>query len=39
MVKGNSSDRQRKIFIKTQDLHEVVRFNVQEFEQGTPIWN
>jgi len=36
--KGNSSERQRKIFTESNDLHEVVRFNVKEFEYGSPIW-
>jgi len=35
---GNSSQRQRKIFTETNDLHEVVRFNVKEFEHGEPTW-
>ncbi len=39
ILKGNSSERQRNVFMATHDLHEVVRFNVKEFEQGAPIWN
>lgn len=35
---GNSSQRQRKIFTQTNDLQEVVRFNVKEFDHGKPIW-
>jgi carboxylate-amine ligase len=30
--KGNSSQRQRAIFAETHELHDVTRFNVQEFE-------
>lgn len=37
--KGNSSQRQRILFTNTNDLHEVVKFNVKEFEHGEPIWN
>lgn len=36
--KGNSSDRQYKIFESTHDLKEVIRHNVQEFESGEPLW-
>lgn len=37
--KGNSSDRQLKVFNKTNSLEEVVKFNIKEFEQRSPIWN
>jgi carboxylate-amine ligase len=36
--KGNSSDRQYKIFESTHDLKEVIRHNVKEFESGEPFW-
>ena len=36
--KGNSSERQYKIFEETQDFKEVIRRNVQEFESGEPLW-
>lgn len=38
LTKGNSSARQVKVFEQTNDLHEVVKHNVQEFERGEPIW-
>lgn len=31
---GNSSHRQNTVYQQHNDLHEVVRFNVREFEQG-----
>ncbi|WP_276366399.1 YbdK family carboxylate-amine ligase [Chryseolinea sp. H1M3-3] len=36
--KGNSSERQYKIFEATNDLKEVIRHNVKEFESGHPLW-
>ncbi|HEU5292053.1 MAG TPA: YbdK family carboxylate-amine ligase [Cyclobacteriaceae bacterium] len=30
---GNSAERQLRIFTKTNDLHDVVRYNVSEFEK------
>ncbi len=36
--KGNSSNRQRKIYDKTSSLDDVVKFNIEEFEQRKPIW-
>jgi carboxylate-amine ligase len=36
--KGNSSDRQYKIFESTHDPKEVIRHNVKEFESGEPFW-
>ena len=36
--KGNSSERQYKIFESSKDLKEVIRHNVKEFELGEPIW-
>ncbi|HEX6226429.1 MAG TPA: YbdK family carboxylate-amine ligase [Chryseolinea sp.] len=36
--KGNSSERQYKIFEATHDLKEVIRKNVQEFESREPGW-
>ncbi len=37
--KGNSSDRQHRMFEKTSDLMEVVKLNVSEFENEIPNWN
>ncbi len=37
--KGNSAFRQREVFQKTGSLHEVVRHNVREFNEGYPIWD
>lgn len=37
--KGNSSERQRKVFEQSGDLMTVIRHNIMEFEQGNPIWN
>jgi carboxylate-amine ligase len=39
LEKGNSSDRQHRMFEKTSDLMEVVKLNVSEFESETPNWN
>lgn len=39
MKHGNSSERQRNVFRSTQDLLDVIRFNVLEFERGMPVWN
>ena len=36
--KGNSSERQYRIFEATHDFKEVIRQNVQEFESGEPVW-
>jgi carboxylate-amine ligase len=38
LSKGNSTDRQREVFTKTGSLKEVVRHNVQEFNNRSPIW-
>jgi glutamate---cysteine ligase / carboxylate-amine ligase len=38
LEKGNSSDRQHRIFEKTSDLMEVVKLNVSEFENEMPNW-
>lgn len=38
LTKGNSSERQIKVFEQTSDLHAVTRHNVAEFEKGEPIW-
>jgi carboxylate-amine ligase len=38
ILKGNSAERQRKIFEQTNELNEVVKFNNKEFEKGVPIW-
>lgn len=34
---GNSSSRQQQIYAGSNDLHEVTRFNVREFENGLAI--
>ncbi len=34
MKNGNSSVRQQRVFAESNDLHEVTRFNVHEFERG-----
>lgn len=39
LVKGNSSERQIKVFEQTQNLRAVTRHNVSEFEKGEPIWS
>jgi carboxylate-amine ligase len=36
--KGNSAERQYKVFEATGNLREVIRHNVREFESGDPIW-
>ena len=36
--KGNSADRQRKIYSQSQSLEDVVRHNTKEFETGSPIY-
>jgi carboxylate-amine ligase len=36
--KGNSSERQYKVFESTHDLKEVIRHNIKEFESGEPQW-
>lgn len=36
--KGNSAARQRKVMDSTGDLFAVVRHNIDEFENGSPIW-
>ncbi|MEO5979490.1 MAG: YbdK family carboxylate-amine ligase [Chryseolinea sp.] len=37
-MRGNSSQRQHKIFQKTNDLQAVVEHNVREFQNGHPDW-
>ena len=39
LEKGNSSDRQHAIFTKSDNLMEVLRHNVSEFENEVPNWN
>lgn len=36
--KGNSASRQRAIMLHSGDIHDVVTFNIREFELGQPIW-
>ncbi len=38
LEKGNSSERQYKIFESTHDLKEVIRHNLREFESSQPHW-
>jgi carboxylate-amine ligase len=38
-LKGNSSDRQHRVYQNTNDLDAVVRHNVSEFERRTPNWS
>jgi len=35
---GNSSERQRKVFQRTDSLEEIVKLNVDEFISQTPSW-
>jgi carboxylate-amine ligase len=37
-TKGNSSQRQTRVFQATNDLDAVIRHNVAEFDQGKPSW-
>jgi glutamate---cysteine ligase / carboxylate-amine ligase len=37
--KGNSAERQYKFFEPSQDLREVIRHNLKEFESGQPQWS
>lgn len=37
--KGNSAERQYKVFESSQDLREVIRHNLREFESGQPLWS
>ena len=37
--RGNSSERQRRVFARTGSLEEVVRFNVAEFLHQSPLWD
>lgn len=39
LTQGNSSIRQLDVFHRTNDLHEVVKHNVTEFETNKPKWN
>ncbi|MBL0740264.1 carboxylate-amine ligase [Chryseolinea lacunae] len=36
--RGNSSERQTRVFQNTNDLEAVIRHNVAEFDKGMPIW-
>ena len=36
--KGNSAERQYKVFESSQDLRDVIRHNLKEFESGQPSW-
>jgi carboxylate-amine ligase len=37
--RGTSTDRQRAIYMATQNFDEVVRFNLREFKAGKPLWD
>ena len=37
-TKGNSSQRQTRVFQATNDLDAVIRHNVAEFDKGMPLW-
>lgn len=37
--KGASSTRQRKVFGNTKSMQEVVKFNINEFDNRMPIWS
>lgn len=37
-IRGNSSQRQHRVFQKTNDLQAVVEHNVREFQNGHPDW-
>ena len=39
MERGNSSDRQRKVFEASKSLDAVARFNCEEFAARTPLWD
>jgi carboxylate-amine ligase len=39
IIKGNSSERQKKVYAKTDSLKEVVKFNIEEFQKREPIWD
>lgn len=39
VLKGNSAVRQRKVMEEEGDLFAVVRHNIEEFEQGFPLWS
>jgi carboxylate-amine ligase len=36
---GNSSARQRAVYAQTQSLREVVKHNIREFTERTPLWD
>ncbi len=38
VLKGNSSQRQQRVFRNTNDLDAIIRHNVREFENGHPDW-
>ena len=38
MARGNSADRQRRLWSSTQDLNAVAKFNCDEFAAQTPLW-
>lgn len=39
LERGTSSERQRKVFQQAGSLEETVRFNIEEFSRGTPVWS
>jgi carboxylate-amine ligase len=38
MSRGNSADRQRRLWSRTQDLEAVAKFNCDEFAAQRPLW-
>lgn len=39
LQKGNSSERQKKVFNQTGSLEAVMQFNTEEFKNRQPLWN
>jgi carboxylate-amine ligase len=39
MSRGTSSDRQRAVYNKTNSIKEVVKHNIREFLNQSPIWD
>lgn len=39
LQKGNSATRQRRVMERSNDIMQVVRHNILEFETGKPVWS
>jgi carboxylate-amine ligase len=39
VLRGNSAERQRKVMTETDDIYEVIKHNIAEFDRGQPIWS